>query len=233
MARTGDRTSRTARPPAAEASAGGHPAGAAAPAPTAATAGRSSSVDGSSYTAARRLRAPVVRYLATTPPSRPAHSVDIPSESEVRRSSPMPRPVRPDDMYGFRIATDPRLSPDGRWVAFTVQVSALRRDGYRHALWLVPADGSAPARQVTIGVKRDRHPRFSPDGRSIAFLSDRRLTVEEMPGAADDREDGEQVHLLPLDGGEARRITDLPRGVIGFAWAPDGESLAVLSASRG
>jgi acylaminoacyl-peptidase len=136
-------------------------------------------------------------------------------------------------MYGFRVATDPRLSPDGRWVAFTVQVAAPRRDGYRHALWLVAADGSAPARQVTIGVKRDRHPRFSPDGRSIAFLSDRRLTVEEMPGAPDDREDGEQVHLLPLDGGEARRITDLPRGVFGFAWAPDGESLAVLSASRG
>jgi len=145
----------------------------------------------------------------------------------------MPRPARPDDMYGLRIATDPRLSPDGRWVAFTVQASAPRHDGYRHALWLVAADGSAPARQLTIGVKRDRHPRFSPDGRSLAFLSDRRLVVEEMPGALEDREDGEQVHLLPLEGGEARRLTDLPRGVIGFAWAPDGRTLAVLSPSRG
>ncbi len=145
----------------------------------------------------------------------------------------MPRPARPDDMYGLRIATDPRLSPDGRWVAFTVQASAPRHDGYRHAIWLVAADGSAPARQLTIGAKRDRHPRFSPDGRSLAFLSDRRLIVEEMPAAPDDREDGEQVHLLPLDAGEARRVTDLPRGVTGFAWAPDGETLAVLSPSRG
>jgi dipeptidyl aminopeptidase/acylaminoacyl peptidase len=145
----------------------------------------------------------------------------------------MPRPARPDDMYGLRIATDPRLSPDGRWVAFTVQASAPRHDGYRHALWLVAADESAPARQLTIGAKRDRHPRFSPDGQFLAFLSDRRLIVEEMPDAPDDREDGDQVHLLPLDRGEARRVTDLPRGVTGFAWAPNGETLAVLSPSRG
>src|SRR5207247_3221702 len=141
---------------------------------------------------------------------------------------PMPRPARPEDMYALRIATDPRLSPDGDWVAFSVQASAPRRDGYRHALWLVPADGSAAARQLTIGVKRDRHPRFASDGESLAFISDRRLVVEEAPGAPDDREDGEQVYVLPLDGGEARRISDLPRGVIGFAWAPGGATLAVL-----
>ena len=145
----------------------------------------------------------------------------------------MTRPAEPDDLYALRIATDPRLSPDGRWVAFTVQTAAPRRDGYRHAIWLVPADGSSPARQVTIGAKHDRHPRFSPDGRTLAFLSDRRLVAEDMPGAPDDREDGDQVHLLPLDGGEARRLTDLPRGVTGFEWSPDGSRLAVLSSSRG
>ena len=145
----------------------------------------------------------------------------------------MSRPLRPDDLYDLRIATDPRLSPDGRTIAFTVQVSAPRRDGYRHAVWLVAADGSGPARQATIGAKHDRHPRFSPDGSSLAFISDRRLTTEELPGATDDREDGDQVYLLPLDGGEARRVTDLPRGVTGFAWSPDGRRLAVLSASRG
>jgi dipeptidyl aminopeptidase/acylaminoacyl peptidase len=145
----------------------------------------------------------------------------------------MTRPARPEDLYRLRIATDPRLSPDGRWVAFTVQQPSQKRDGYRHSIWLAPVDGSVPPRQITIGAKHDRHPRFSPDGSLLAFLSDRRTLVEDEPGAADDREDGVQVHVLPLDGGEARRVTDLPRGVDGFAWSPDGKRLAVLSSSRG
>ena len=144
----------------------------------------------------------------------------------------MSRPPQPDDLYRFRIPTDPQLSPNGDSIAFTVQVAAPGRDAYRHAIWLVPADASAPARQVTLGVRHDTHPRFSPDGRTLAFLSDRRPVTEEEPDAPPDREDGTQVHLLPLDGGEARRLTDLPRGVDGFAWSPDGRSLVVRSASR-
>jgi len=144
----------------------------------------------------------------------------------------MSRPPQPDDLYRFRIPTDPHLSPDGELVAFTIQVAAPGRDAYRHATWLTPADGSAPPRQVTLGVRHDTHPRFSPGGRTLAFLSDRRPVTEEEPDAPKDREDGTQVHLLPLDGGEARRLTDLPRGVDGFAWSPDGRSLVVRSASR-
>jgi acylaminoacyl-peptidase len=155
------------------------------------------------------------------------------------------RPPRPDDLFRLRIATEPRLSPDGRLVAFTLQTVAPGFDGYRHAIWLVPADGSTQPRQVTIGARRDRHPRFSPDGRTLAFISDRRLLVEEEPsrsrdrertGAADarsEREDRDQVHLLPLDGGEARRLTDLPRGVEAFEWSPDGTRLVVVSTSHG
>ncbi len=144
------------------------------------------------------------------------------------------RAPRPDDIYAFRVATGPRLSPDGSRAVFCVQTVAPAKDGYRQALWTVPTDGSEPARQLTIGAKHDGHPRFSPDGRRLAFLSDRRLAVEELPGALDDREDGAQVHLLPLDGpGEAVRLTDLPRGVTGFDWSPDGRYLAVLSSSHG
>ena len=145
----------------------------------------------------------------------------------------MTRPATPDDLYRFRIPTDPQLSPDGTLVAVTVQTVAPGRDGYRHAAWLVPADGSAPPRQVTLGARHDTHPRFSPDGTSLAFLSDRRPLVEEEPEAPKDREDGTQVHLLPLDGGEARRITDLPRGVDEFEWSPDGRSLVVRTTSFG
>ena len=147
----------------------------------------------------------------------------------------MPRAPRPEDLYRLRIPTEPRLSPDGRQVAFTVQTVAPTHDGYRQAIWLVPADGGSPARQLTIGSKHDRHPRFSPDGRTLAFLSDRRLAIEEDPKAPkpEDREDGTQVYLLPLDGGEARRLTDLPRGADWFEWSPDGSQLAVGSASVG
>ena len=145
----------------------------------------------------------------------------------------MLRPPTPEDLYRFRIPTDPHLSPDGALVAMTVQVVAPGRDGYRHAVWLVPADGSAGPRQLTIGARHDTRPRFSPDGRTLAFLSDRRPLVEEEPGAPQDREDGTQVHLLPLAGGEARRLTDLPRGVDAFEWSPDGRSLVVRTTSFG
>jgi hypothetical protein len=55
------------------------------------------------------------------------------------------RPFRPDDLYRFRIATDPRLSPNGSLAVFTVQTVAATKDGYRHALWVVPIDGDSPA----------------------------------------------------------------------------------------
>ena len=150
----------------------------------------------------------------------------------------MPRPPRPDDLYRLRIATEPRLSPDGRLAVVTLQTVATGFDGYRHALWLVPTDGGDEPRQLTLGARHDRHPRFSPDGRTLAFISDRRALVEDEPGVAGRREGRrtarivDQVHLLPLDGGEARRLTDLPRGVDAFEWSPDGSRLVVVTTSH-
>ena len=152
----------------------------------------------------------------------------------------MRRPPLPEDLYRLRIATDPRLSPDGRWAVVAVQTVAPGYDGYRTAIWLVStsdaADAPAP-RQLTLGARNDAGARFSPDGRTLAFLSDRRPVVEEEPKRgkdAKDREDSKQVHLLPLDGpGEARRLTDLPRGVGDIVWSPDGTRLVVTSTSIG
>lgn len=148
----------------------------------------------------------------------------------------MPRAARPDDLYRLQVPFEPRLSPDGRNVAFTVKRTAVGYDDYRHAIWMVQVDGASEARRVTLGARTDRHARFSPDGRTLGFLSDRRLLVEEEPTRpkdAKEREDAVQVHLMPLDGGEARRLTDLPRGVNEFAWSPDGRTLAVLTSSLG
>ncbi len=162
----------------------------------------------------------------------------------------MARSPRPDDLYAFRIPNGPRLTPDGRQVVFTLQTVAPRRDGYRHSLWIADADtmaggsgrgpgGSATAgladvgaRQLTVGHRHDRAPRPSPDGRWLAFLSDRRSSVEDEPQAPRQREDLVQVYLLGLDGaGEARRLTDLPAGVTGLEWSPDGRQLVILSGS--
>jgi dipeptidyl aminopeptidase/acylaminoacyl peptidase len=145
----------------------------------------------------------------------------------------MPRLPRPDDLAALVVPTDPRLSPDGSTIAFVVQSVAPRRDGYRHAIWSVPSDGSASARALTLGWRHDTSPRWSPDGTVLAFLSDRRLAVEDAPPDAEPREDGVQVHLIRIAGGEARRLTDLPRGVTSFAWSPDGSRLAVVSSSLG
>src|ERR1019366_2417206 len=146
----------------------------------------------------------------------------------------MARAPQPDDLYRLRIPTDPQLAPGGDRIAFTVQTVAPTRDGYRHAIWSTPFDGSTSAERLTIGSKHDRTPRFAPDGRSLAFLADRRIAVEEEPAALKDREDAVQVPLLPLDRpGEARRLTNLPRGVEEYAWSPDGSRLAVVSSSHG
>ena len=149
----------------------------------------------------------------------------------------MSRALVPSDLYKLRIATDPRISPDGSRAIVTLQTSAPKGDGYRHSLWIVPLDGDGGGdepRQLTLGAKNDTSARWSPDGRTIAFLSDRRHIVEEEPDAPDrkEREDGTQVYLLPVEGGEARRLTDLPRGVGGFEWSPDGSKLVVTSTSH-
>ena len=126
----------------------------------------------------------------------------------------MPRPPRPDDLYRLRIAD--RAAPVARtgagwssrsrpWPRPTTAIAT--------ALWLVATDEDGPPpRQLTIGTRHDRHPRFSPDGSDprvpLGPADDRRGGAEARD--AKDREDATQVHLLPLDGGEARRLTDLP-----------------------
>jgi dipeptidyl aminopeptidase/acylaminoacyl peptidase len=115
---------------------------------------------------------------------------------------------------------------------------------------MVPADGSAPPRQLTLGATRDTAPRWSPDGRWLAFLSDRgevlrrggaHRDVADIRWAAaaprglkdtvgrDIPHGTSQVWLLPLDGGEARQLTDLPEDVGDLAWSPDSTRLCVVS----
>ena len=147
------------------------------------------------------------------------------------------RSPRPEDLYDLRVPTDVALSPDARWVVFSVKAVGPGKDGYRTALWIAPADGGAPARQLTAGAKNDTSPRWSPDGRTLAFLSDRSSVLQAGGGgkagkAEAPAEGGTQVWLLPFaDGGEARQLTDLPKDVEGLSWSPDGRRLCVVSGS--
>ncbi|MBI2887963.1 MAG: S9 family peptidase [Chloroflexi bacterium] len=126
------------------------------------------------------------------------------------------RPFTPEDLYGIRWISDPQIAPDSRRVAFTVTQMDQKADDYRSQVWLVPTSGRVRhARPVTFGPKRDSSPRWSPDGRTLAFVSDR-------AGKA-------QVWLLPVDGGEARQLTNLFGGVQYLSWAPDGRQVAVVS----
>jgi dipeptidyl aminopeptidase/acylaminoacyl peptidase len=146
------------------------------------------------------------------------------------------RSPRPEDLYDLRVPAELALSPDGRFVAFSVKSVAPGKDGYRSSLWLAPTDGAAPARQLTVGSKNDTSPRWSPDGSTIAFLSDRGAVLQAGGGGAKPgkpeapKEGGTQVWLLPFaDGGEARQLTDLPKDVDGLDWSPDGKRLVVVS----
>lgn len=150
----------------------------------------------------------------------------------------MSRAPRADDLYALSVPADVRLSPDGRMVAYVVKSPSPGRDGYRQSIWLAPADASAPARQVTLGARNDTLPRWSPDGRSIAFLSDRGAVLQaggggERPGPAEaPRDGGTQVWILGLDGGEARPVSRLPHDVTDLAWRPDGSAFCVVSTAE-
>jgi dipeptidyl aminopeptidase/acylaminoacyl peptidase len=129
------------------------------------------------------------------------------------------RPLGVDDVLRLRSAADPRISPDGRLVAFVRSEPDPGRDRDAAHIWVVPAAGGEP-RRWTAGERGDGVPRWSPDGRRLAFLSAR--------GDGPAR----QVWVLDAAGGEARRLTDMAGGVIELAWSPAGDAIACVALVR-
>jgi len=129
------------------------------------------------------------------------------------------RPVAEDDLLSLVWLADPQISPDGAQAAFTRVHVDRDADEYRTAIWLADLRGEAGsgnARPLTFGPK-DRQPRWSPDGKTLAFVR-----------TPEGQTDGE-LWVLPLAGGEARRIATLAGGIANPAWSPDGARLAFTS----
>jgi dipeptidyl aminopeptidase/acylaminoacyl peptidase len=125
------------------------------------------------------------------------------------------RPMVIDDLFRFRRVADPQISPDGKTVAYVVATVDLPGNRSSSSLWLAPSAGGNP-RQLTNTTKKDRHPRWSPDGKRILFESN--------------RSGDNQLWVIDIDGGEARQLTSIASEAANGLWSPDGKWIAFISA---
>jgi len=115
------------------------------------------------------------------------------------------------DMVAMERIAGPQPSPDGRQVIFTRRVYDAAANKNSTSLWIVSIDGGEP-RRLTAAKGNDTSPRWSPDGRTVAFVSD--------------RSGSSQIWTIDPAGGEARQATDFPLDLDNPQWSPDGKRLA-------
>ncbi len=122
-------------------------------------------------------------------------------------------PITPDDLLKIQRVSEAQISPDGKWVAYTITTADLEANRNAGNIWVVAAAGGIPVQMTRSG--HDSSPVWSPDGKWLAFLSTRDGTS--------------QVYLLAMGGGEARAVTKLSMGADTVKWSPDGKTLLLTS----
>ena len=131
-----------------------------------------------------------------------------------QQTAPAQRAITVDDAFQIKAVDDPQISADGAWVAYTVETASLNEDKSHTQVWMVPSAGGETI-AMTLEKQTSTHPRWSPDGKFLAFLSA--------------RNDGKkQIYLLNRQGGEAQKITDTVQDVENFAWAPNSKQLVLV-----
>src|SRR5262249_24557807 len=132
--------------------------------------------------------------------------------------------MKPEDVYALTSVGEPRLSPDGLRAGYVVGRIDEEASAYRSAIWVAPLDGSEEPRQFTSGERNDGSPRWSPDGRWLAFLSNR--------DGEDEKKAKGQLYVLPANGGEPRRPTHRKESVEAGARPPGPRRVALPRPGR-
>ena len=143
-----------------------------------------------------------------------ACALAMPMVAQEHTSGSGTKPLTPEASLNLRNLSDLQFSPDGKRVALVVTEPA-KDEGHARHIWMYDKS-SGTVRQFTYSAKSESSPRWSPDGKQLAFLSN--------------REDGEeQIYLMPTSGGEASAVTKGKRSVNSLVWSPDGKQIAFLA----
>jgi dipeptidyl aminopeptidase/acylaminoacyl peptidase len=126
------------------------------------------------------------------------------------------RTITATDLWQLRRVQSPRVSPDGRTVAYTVQAWSIEKNAATSSIWLVDL-ASGRSRALTSGHGTDASPAWSPDGKQIAFVSKR------------DGDETNALYTIPVDGGEAEKVVELPYAISSPEWLAQGQSLVFVT----
>ena len=148
------------------------------------------------------------------------------------RAQQTKRGIAPEDYLSFQFAGDPRLSPDGKLVAYVVTTIDQKKNRRESGVWLVNADGTGAPHLVSAEGFSSNSPRWCPDGKTLAILSARSVGAESPSSSSTPAETPKpQIYLLSMSGGEGVALTKLKNAVQNYQWSPDGGRIVLVTAT--